>query len=150
MIKKLDLKNIETAEQVLEIQFASYKIEADIIGFYDIPTLKDSVYSLKLCDEVFYGYYLEGRLAGIISYKICDNILDIHRVAVHPDFFRRGIAGELISLVEKLDSNIEKIIVCTGKDNLPAVKLYLKNGFQKKKDIEADKNFYLTEFQKVL
>lgn len=150
MIKKLDLKNIEAAEQVLEIQLASYKIEADIIGFYDIPTLKDSVYSLKACDEIFYGYYLEGRLAGIISYKIFDNILDIHRVAVHPDFFRRGIAEELISFAEKVDSNIKKIIVCTGKDNLPAVKLYVKNGFQKKKDIEADKNFYLTEFEKAL
>ncbi|ERI95089.1 acetyltransferase, GNAT family [Clostridiales bacterium oral taxon 876 str. F0540] len=150
MIKKLDLKNIETAEQVLQIQLASYKIEADIIGFYDIPTLKDTVYSLKLCDEIFYGYYLEDRLAGIISYKVFDNILDIHRVAIHPDFFRRGVAGGLISFVEKINDNIKKIIVCTGKENLPAVNLYLKNGFRKKKDIEADKNFYLTEFEKVL
>ncbi|MBL4937299.1 GNAT family N-acetyltransferase [Clostridium sp. YIM B02515] len=150
MIKKLDLKNIETAEQVLKIQFASYKIEVDIIGFYDIPTLKDTVDSLKECDEIFYGYYLEDRLAGIISYKIFDNILDIHRVAVHPDFFRRGVAGELISFVEKVDNNIEKIIVCTGKDNLPAVKLYIKNRFKKNKDIEVSKNFYLTEFEKVL
>jgi hypothetical protein len=52
MIKKLDLKDTETAERVMELQIASYKIEAKIIGFYDIPPLKDTIGSLKVCDEI--------------------------------------------------------------------------------------------------
>ncbi len=102
MIKKLDLKDLETAKHILELQTASYRVEAEIIHFYEIPPLKDTIESLKEWDEIFYGYYINDVLAGIISYKIIENVLDIHRVAIHPNFFRRGIAGKLVSFVEGL------------------------------------------------
>ena len=150
MIKKLNLKETETAKNVLELQIASYKVEAEIIGFYEIPPLKDTINSLKECDEIFYGYHIKDTLAGIISYKIIDDVLDIHRVAVHPQFFKMGIAGKLINFVEGLESNITKVVVCTAKRNLPAINLYLKNGYKDIKDIEISKNIYLTEFEKIL
>lgn len=150
MIRKLDLKDLETAKQILELQKASYRVEAEIIDFYEIPPLKDTINSLQECDEIFYGYYINDVLAGIISYKIIENVLDIHRVAIHPSFFRRRIAGKLVSFVEGLNSSTYKIVVCTGKKNLPAVNLYLKNGYRKIKDIEVCKGFYLTEFEKTL
>ena len=112
--------------------------------------LKDTIGSLKECDEHFYGYHINDVLTGIISYKIIENVLDIHRVAVHPRFFRMGIAGKLVSFIEELESNINKVVVCTGKKNLPAVNLYLKNGYQKTKDIEIIKDIYITEFEKIL
>ncbi len=150
MIERLNLKDIETAKRVIKLQMASYKIEAEIIGFYEIPPLKDTIDSLIACEEIFYGYNINDDLAGVISYKIIENILDIHRVAIHPMFFRRGIAVELVNFIEKLGSNINIVAVCTGKENLPAVNLYLKNGYKKKKDIEISKDIYLTEFEKVL
>jgi ribosomal protein S18 acetylase RimI-like enzyme len=148
MIKKLNLKDEVITKSVLELQMASYKIEADIIGFQEIPPLKDTIKSLKESEEIFYGYYINDVLTGIISFKIIETVLDIHRVAVHPDFFRMGIAEKLINYVEKLESNIYKITVCTGKTNLPAVNLYIKNGYRKIKNIEISPNVYLTEFVK--
>lgn len=150
MIEKLDLKDIETVKRIIELQIASYKIEAKMIGFYDIPPLKDTIDSLQECDEIFYGYSIDGFLAGVISYKIIENVVDIHRVAIHPSFFRRGIANKLINFIEELECSIKKAVVCTGKENLPAVNLYLKNGYKKKKDIEISKGIYLTEFEKIL
>ncbi len=150
MIKKLNLNDIEIANKVLELQMASYRIEAEIIGFYDIPPLKDTIESLEACDEVFYGYHVNEVLAGIVSFKIIENVLDIHRLAVHPQFFRMGVANKLINFIEGLENNINKIVVCTGKENLPAVNLYLKNGYKKTKDIEISKDIYITEFTKVL
>ncbi|WP_186429170.1 GNAT family N-acetyltransferase [Clostridium sp. BSD9I1] len=149
MIKELDLTNMKTAASVLQLQIASYKIEAELIGFYEIPPLKDTLDSLTECDEIFYGYFINNILAGIISYKINENILDIHRVAVHPCFFKRGIAGKMIRFIEKIEDTINKAVVCTGQKNLPAVNLYLKNGYQKVKDIEISKRIYLTEFEKI-
>jgi ribosomal protein S18 acetylase RimI-like enzyme len=149
-IRKLNLKDICIAKMVLELQTASYKIEAKIIGFNDIPPLKDTIDSLKECEEIFYGYFIDEELAGIISYKIFEDILDIHRVAVHPYFFRKGIAKKLLNHVEVLESGIKKVVVCTGKDNLPAISLYLKNGYKKVRDIEISTNIYLTEFEKIL
>ncbi|WP_097026378.1 GNAT family N-acetyltransferase [Clostridium peptidivorans] len=150
MIKKLNLKDMKTATNVLELQIASYKIEAELIGFYEIPPLKDTLASLNECDEIFYGYFTNNILAGIISYKIIENTLDIHRVAVHPCFFKRGIAGKLVNFIEKIEDNINKVMVCTGKENIPAVNLYLKNGYQKTQDIEIIKGIYLTEFEKLI
>jgi len=76
--------------------------------------------------------------------------LDIKDVetAVHPNFFRKGIAGRLLNFVEGLDDNINKVVVCTGKKNKPAVNLYTKNGYQKIKDIEIGEGIYMTEFEK--
>lgn len=150
MIKKLDLKDIQIANCVLELQKLAYEIEANIIGFYDIPALKDTIDSLQESDEVFYGYMVNGSLAGIISYKIIEKTLDIHRLAIHPSFFRMGIAGKLINFLQDLECKIKRIVVCTGKENLPAVNLYLKNGYKQKKDIEIGKEIYITKFEKIL
>jgi ribosomal protein S18 acetylase RimI-like enzyme len=148
MIKKLDLNDRETLKSILSLQFASYRIEADLIGFDEIPPLKDTEETLGASGETFYGYFVEETLAGIISYKVEDSVLDIHRVAVHPSFFKRGIAKKLLAHIEKENIWVDKIIVSTGTENKPAVELYLNNGFKKVRDIEVAKNFFITCFEK--
>mgnify|MGYP000848840869 CR=1 FL=1 len=150
MMRRLDLQDKETAEKVLELQAASYKIEAQIIDFYDIPPLKDTIDSLRKSGEIFYGYFEDEALAGIISYKVIGNTLDIHRVAVHPSFFRMGIAQKMVNFIEGAEAGINKVVVCTGKENKPAVNLYLKNGYKKTEDIEIGRNIYLTAFEKII
>lgn len=150
LIKKINIKCKATAKQVLELQLASYKVEAKIIGYYDIPPLRDTIESLIECDEIFYGYMINDVLAGIISYKVTESILDIHRVAIHTNFFRMGIARKLVSFVEDIEKNINKIVVCTGKENLPAINLYFKKGYQKINDIEISKDVYLSKFEKTI
>lgn len=149
IIKKLDIKNKENTKQVLTLQIASYSVEAKLIGNYDIPPLKDTIDSLTCCGEIFYGYIVDDVLAGIISYKLSESVVDIHRVAVHPDFFRQGIADILLKFLEKININANKIIVSTGQKNQPAKKLYYKNGYQRIRDIEVEKGVYLTQFEKL-
>ncbi|AJD89641.1 hypothetical protein JMA_03240 [Jeotgalibacillus malaysiensis] len=36
MIKNINVTDIKIAEEVLQLQFSSYKIEADIIGYHDL------------------------------------------------------------------------------------------------------------------
>lgn len=148
MIKELDLKDSCLVEEILNIQKASYLVAAEIIGFYDIPTLKDTVETIKASGESFYGYYLGEVLVGIISFKTEGEILDIYRIAIHPSFFRKGIAEKLLRFIESLHKGISKIIVATGKENIPAVKFYIKNGFKKVNDIEIKEGIYLTSFEK--
>lgn len=149
MIKELNLNSMEVLDAILELQRVSYRIEADIIGFQDIPPLMDTVDTLKECGETFYGYYIDNALAGIISFKVIEDTVDIHRVAVNPNFFRMGIAQKLVSFAEGATENIKRIVVCTGKKNTPAVNLYLKKGYKKIRDIEIGADVYLTEFEKV-
>lgn len=149
MIIQLNNKDNTIAEKIVKLQQSSYKIEAEIIGFDGIPPLKDTVDDVKRCDEIFYGFYVENVLASLISYKIDENTLDIYRVAVHPCYFKKGIATQMINYIEEINRGIKKIIVSTGLKNQPAINLYLSLGFKKVNEIEVERDFYIALFEKL-
>lgn len=148
MIKQLNTRNDNTAKEIIDLQQQSYKIEADIIGFDGIPTLKDTIDTIKQSDEIFYGYYIENSLVGMISYKVEEHDLDICRVAVHPCYFRKGIAEQMIKFIESINSDIEKTIVSTGFKNQPAINLYLKLGFKKVCVSEIERGVHIISLEK--
>lgn len=149
MIKQFDIRLPKNAEKLLEIQMPAYKVEAEIIGYDDIPPLKDTVNTLKQCGETFFGYYINEELCAAISLKVIDNEVDIHRLIVHPDHFRKGIAQKLLTFIERqFDKRI--IIVATGSKNKPAITLYKKNGFRITKEVQVNEHLSLTYFEKKL
>ena len=148
MIKKIDITNHKLAEEVFNIQILSYKVEAEIIGFHDIPPLRDTVESLQQCGETFYGYYSNGWLCGVVSIKTDKCVIDIHRLMVHPNHFRKGIAKKLLNFVEGNKEKFKTIIVSTGTKNEPAVAFYLKNGFSKTGEERVTERLSLTSFKK--
>lgn len=148
MIKRLDTKDSKIAEQIVALQKRSYIIEAELIGFYGIPPLNDTIDTIIQCDEIFYGYYEEDVLAGLISFKLEGDLLDIYRVAVDPEYFRKGIAGQMIELVEDINKGVKRIIVSTGLKNQPAVNLYLRQGFRKLQEIEVAEGVRVVSFEK--
>ncbi|QFG00191.1 GNAT family N-acetyltransferase [Psychrobacillus glaciei] len=131
MIEKVDISNLIVAKKVLNIQMRSYSVEAKIIDFYEIPPLKDTIDTLQQSGETFFGYYINRELCGVISIKIEKGIIDIHRLMVHPEHFKKGIASKLLDFIEKNKGDCVTIIVATGTKNEPAVTFYLKNGFLK-------------------
>ncbi|MGE5629965.1 MAG: GNAT family N-acetyltransferase [Caulobacteraceae bacterium] len=148
MIKRLNTKDDGAVKEIVDLQQISYLIEAELIGFYDIPPLKDTIDTIKQCDEIFYGYYEGDTLAGLISYKLEEDFLDIYRVAVHPGHFRRGIAGQLIAYIEGMNKGVKRIIVSTGLKNEPAVSLYQKLGFKKVSETEVAEGVFVASFEK--
>ena len=150
MIKRLQLTEDIVLNKILELQRASYAVEAQLLGFDGIPALTETVEALKCCKEEFYGYFFEDSLAGIISYKIIGTSLDIHRVAVHPAFFRKGIADKLLEYIEGININqgLKNIIVSTGSANLPAIRLYYKHGFIRSGEKQVSEGVYVTFFRK--
>ncbi len=150
MIKEIDITIDKFAKEVFSIQIISYQVEAELIGYSDIPPLKDTVGLLQRSGETFYGYYLNGELCGAISFKADNQVIDIHRLMVHPDYFRKGIAKKLLEFVENNKGNNKTIIVTTGSKNLPAVNLYLKNGFSNLGEKKVASSIFLTHFKKEL
>ncbi|GGA29218.1 GNAT family N-acetyltransferase [Psychrobacillus lasiicapitis] len=148
MIKIIDISNRKNAEDVLNIQIPSYKVEAEIIGSYEIPPLKDTVYTLQYCGETFFGYYENEELCGAISIKV-EDVVDIHRLIVHPNHFRKGIAQLLLNFIET-KFQTETIKVATGSKNIPAVSFYKKNGFRNMKEVIVNEQLSLTFFEKKL
>ncbi|MEK5071346.1 GNAT family N-acetyltransferase [Sporosarcina sp. FSL K6-1508] len=129
MIKQIDITNPKLAQEILTVQIPSYLVEAELINFHDIPPLNDTVQSLQQCGETFFGYYLNNELCGAISMMMENEVIDIHRLMVHPEHFRKGIARKLLNFIEEIEQNCTSIIVSTGSGNTPAVHFYLTSGF---------------------
>ncbi|RDU34978.1 GNAT family N-acetyltransferase [Neobacillus piezotolerans] len=131
MIRPIDITNENEALDVLRIQLPSYQVEAELIDFYGIPALNDTAETLMKSGETFYGYYENGSLCGAISFKKENGTIDIHRLMVHPDHFRKGIARQLLHSLVQNNREEKRLIVSTGANNTPAVRFYEQSGFQK-------------------
>lgn len=143
MIKPLAHHQDEIARAIWAIQIPAYQIEAELIKFNEIPPLHESVRDIQKSDETFIGFW-DGGLKGFISYKREEELIDIHRLAVHPNFFRKGIANKLMAFLLSEFPGF-KFIVCTGKVNMPAKKLYASFGFVEQKDFEVAPGIWCTE-----
>lgn len=129
-IKKLNILDNNTAFLVDELQKQAYLVEAKLIDYYSIPPLKENIDDLKKSGEEFYGCMIEGKLAGIISFKKGLAVIDIHRLAVLPKFFHKGVGSSLLEYVLKNEGVGRKTIVQTAENNFPAIRLYSKFNFK--------------------
>lgn len=148
MIKSIDFNDARLVRELYELQRAAYLVEAKLIHFYDIPPLNETIDELTECDETFFGYFEKNELAGALSFTIDEHELSVCRMIVHPNHFRKGIAQKLLHAVENRNKDISILKVATGKENLPARALYLKNGFHHLEDIEIVPGFFISNFIK--
>jgi len=134
----LKTSNSYVAQEIVNLQLDAYAVEAELIGTRSIPTLYDTQESIMETDEIFIGYKIKRELVGLISYKLEYGILDVHRLAVKPAYFKKGIACQLLKYIVDQNNGVQKIIVATGADNYPAIKLYEKAGFKISREFEVD------------
>ena len=128
-IRALDLGAQGIAEAVVALQRASYRVEADLLGARTLPVLRESPRRLRRTREQFLGAFEGDRLVGAVSWKRSGPLVDIHRLVVHPDRFRRGIAGALLDALAAHQAGAERWTVATGAVNEPARRLYEGHGF---------------------
>jgi len=148
MIKRLHVQNSRVAERVLQVQIPAYQVEAQWIGFEGIPYLKDTLETLAASEEVFYGIEYEGELAGVIGFEEKEELLDICRLVVHPRHFRKGIGRCLVEHVLENHGHGKKVVVRTGRQNLPAIRLYEKLGFAIAGEREIAPGVFLAIFER--
>jgi len=128
MIEKLKNSNLETAKKMRLIFQASYKVEAKLLNATNFPPLKRPLENYTESNTEFYGYSTNKVLAAVVEIDTNNDYLLIRSLVVHPNFFRQGIAGKLLTFVfETFKSNL--FVVETGLENGPATKLYEKFGF---------------------
>ena len=128
MIKRLEQTDLEIAKTIRSLFQLSYKVEAKLLKAIDFPPLKRLLKDFTSSKTVFYGFYIEEHLFGVIEISCHHEFTHINSLVVDPNFFRQGIAKRLMKFVfDKLDSNL--FVVETGLKNEPAIKLYKSLGF---------------------
>ncbi|MFC4809684.1 GNAT family N-acetyltransferase [Paenibacillus sp. GCM10023250] len=149
MIRPISLTDPAAVRELLEVQRAAYRIEAELIGFDAIPGLRDTEETLGACGETFYGRYESGALAGAISFKTDADVVDIHRLVVHPAWFRKGIGESLLRhVLAQYAGRVERFLVATGAANLPALRLYRKLGFAESRTFEPVPGLRIAELER--
>jgi ribosomal protein S18 acetylase RimI-like enzyme len=128
-IVPISIQHEPAALELLELQRAAYRVEAERIGFAELPPLLETLEQLRRSDETFLGCRAGRRLVGAVSYRRVGELLDIHRLMVHPDWFRRGVGGALLAQLQRCEPGVRRIVVQTGAANEPALALYRRAGF---------------------
>jgi ribosomal protein S18 acetylase RimI-like enzyme len=146
-VELLDVSDPAIASAVLAVQRLAYRVEADLIGSDAIPPLHETLEELRASGETFLGAEIDRRLAAFVSWKVDDGTLDLHRLAVHPDFFRRGLGRALVRAAQA-HAPAPRVIVQTGSANEPAKALYISEGFVELDEFEPAPGIRVTRFRK--
>lgn len=128
-IKEMTLSDLKQIENTLETEFDNFW-NANILESELKNTLSKYIVA-KIKTEIV-GF------AGIIDTL---DQFEITNIVVKKDFRKNGVGNALIAELIKLAqiNNKDKIILEVNKTNLPAIKLYEKNGFQ---NIGLRKKYY--------
>jgi ribosomal protein S18 acetylase RimI-like enzyme len=125
-IETLYLSRRADAEQLLTLQRAAYRVEADLIGFDGIPPLHETLEELTRQPLQWIGIRINGEIVAALAFAINVGHVDIDRLVVDPAHFGQGFGSALAE--ELLDH--PRVTVSTGTGNFPARRLYEKLGFR--------------------
>ena len=111
-----------------ELQRAAYAVEAALLGDDRIPPLHESLQALRSSPLSWLGAFEGDALVGAAAVAETTGELDVHRLVVAPSHHRRGIGRLLVSEVLRRAGD-RPVLVATGRDNVPARRLYERTGF---------------------
>jgi ribosomal protein S18 acetylase RimI-like enzyme len=115
---------------VLAVQHASYAIEAELIGYPELPPAHETLAALQACGEELWLCEEDGELLGAVGLEHSDDELLIARLFVAPPAFRRGVGTALV-LHALGHARGRRVRVGTAAANLPALALYERLGFRR-------------------
>jgi GNAT superfamily N-acetyltransferase len=116
---------------VLDIQHAAYAIEAELIGYPQLPPAHETLAALQGCGEELWLCEEDGELVGAVGLEnVSDEELLIARLFVAPSALRRGVGTALVQhALERARGR--RVRVGTAAANLPALALYEGLGFRR-------------------
>ena len=120
----LDVAEPTTASEIVAVQQSGYEVEADIIGFKDLPPLLESADDVALLDSVMLGARDGTRLIGVVGYRRSGDVVDVDRLVVDRSHFRHGVATALLTELHRRETTARRFQVSTGSANVPAIRLY--------------------------
>jgi len=86
--------------------------------------------------------YEENDIKGALIYDLIYDRIEIEYIIVDKKYRRQGLGKKLLNYLIDQNKNIKNITLEVRKSNIPAIKLYESNGFEK---VAIRKNYYKAE-----
>lgn len=102
---------------------------------YSIIDLCDYKFSYNDFEKV-YGYYIKDKLIGIIDFSLIYDRIELNYIFVDNEYRNKGIGSKMMDYMISYGYSISLEVNC---NNINAIKLYEKYGFEKK---TIRKNYY--------
>ena len=134
------------ARELLRLQRAAYRREAQLVGNDRLPPLQHDEVTLPAWRGRYLVSWRGVHLVGAIAWRDHGDHLDIDRLMVDPDAHRQGIGTTLLQAVlERADGR--PVVVSTGRDNEPGLSLYARNGFVADADEQVPPGIWVTRLR---
>jgi ribosomal protein S18 acetylase RimI-like enzyme len=99
---------------------------------------------VQALDLTLLGVVERGEIIALVGYRRDCLRVDINRLAVHPDHFRRGLARRLLTELHQREADATHFDVSTGRDNAPALTLYRGMGYRPVSDVALPEGVVIT------
>ncbi len=117
-------------EEILALQYLAYQTEAELLGNYDIPPLKQTLPEIR--DEYEKGVILKavenGRIIGSVRAYKENGTVFIGKLMVHPDHRKRGIGTALLRAAEAACPSA-RYELFTSVKSAGNIRLYERSGY---------------------
>ena len=134
------------ARELLRLQRAAYRKEAELVGDDRIPPLQDDDVTLPAWRGRYLVAWRGVELLGAIAWQDHVDHLDVDRLMVDPTAHRRGVGTALLQAV--LDRAGDRpVAAATGRDNAPALALYAQLGFAVQGDEQVPPGLWITRLR---
>ncbi|MCK5058983.1 MAG: ribosomal protein S18-alanine N-acetyltransferase [Candidatus Aminicenantes bacterium] len=128
-LRKARIDDIEAINRIEQAQFSN--------------PWKKHYFSAELFHDISYFYTAEdsGKILGYIIFWLIEETIELHNIAVHEDYTRRGIGSKMMDFLLEIAARkrVGEIFLEVRKSNRAAEKFYKKYRFEK---IDCRKNYF--------
>ena len=138
-------------KDILELQYLAYQSEAELVGNFDIPPLKQTLD--ELLQEYENGIILKavngnGQIIGSVRGYIKNGTLYIGKLIVRPDMQGNGIGTLLLQEIERISPQ-SRYELFTSTKSIRNVKLYERLGYKKFKTVTIAQDLEFVYLEKI-
>ena len=128
-IGKAQVRDLSEIHALLKSAFLT---EAERTGNFEIAPLKETLADLTAVLQTITLLVLrvDGKIVGTIRGHVKDGTLHVGRLAVHPDFRKRGLGAQLIAAMETAHPEAKRCEIFTSEYSTDNIRLYGKHGYK--------------------
>lgn len=149
----------DDAEEILDLQRAAYRIEAERYGDFALPPLTETLDDLTAMfhthtilvarHTVAVATVATDPIVGTVRARVVGGTANVARLAVHPALHGRGIGRQLLVAIERAVAPVDRYELFTGHRSERNLRLYERAGYRQLRTVRESDRVSLTFLEKV-